>query len=90
MPCFVSFNCGMYSDIEGDDKYIKRASPQQSQSNNTSNTFNVEKHILLKNNFTHSDHRIETNTANFYKQIGLLDEETTYSILNLTKYILII
>lgn len=79
MPCFVSFICGYYNEYEVENRYInnsKNKSYGTSQSSFTSNQPNptgISKHILLKNNFSENDHRIETNTANFYKQIGLLD-----------------
>lgn len=77
MPCFVSFLCGLYSEVEGENKYLKSSKNKgygsSQSSTNQANTSAITKHILLKNNFSHNDHRIETNTANFYKNIGLLD-----------------
>ncbi len=44
----------------------------------------------MKYNFSREDFMVETATANFYNEIGMLDQEITYKIVNLTKYILII
>jgi hypothetical protein len=48
------------------------------------------KSFILKYNFSREDFMVEPASANFYNEMGMLDNEMTYKIVNMSKYILMI
>jgi hypothetical protein len=48
------------------------------------------KSFIFKYNFSKEDFMVESASANFYNEMGMLDKDITYKIVNMSKYILMI
>jgi hypothetical protein len=46
--------------------------------------------VIVKANIGCKKYRMESNTANFFQEIGLIDEDITYRINHLSKYLVVI
>lgn len=45
---------------------------------------------IIKSNVGTKNYRLQSNTANFFQEAGVIDSDTTYKILHLSKYLVVI
>lgn len=85
------------------DYYINRVEEMRVLSNGKSAPLEVvfnlihvrEKHfltvrVIIKGSVGAKKYRMESNTANFFQEVALLDSDTTYKIIHLSKYLVAI
>jgi hypothetical protein len=46
--------------------------------------------VIIKGNVGAKKYRMESNTANFFEETGLVDQDITYKIMHLSKYLVLI
>ncbi len=82
VPTNFDFWCRPYSEVKGN--------PYKNEKNVQMTVDDTFKSFILKYNFSKEDFMVEPATANFYNELGMLDREITYKIVNMSKYILVI